>query len=246
VVRRAADGELVEVLTSADAVAPPAGSVVESWVRVELASPVDNPEALRASLVEVLRDVREVVADVGPMLRRAVQLADELDAAPATVPAGGPSAGTIADLLRWLANGHLAFLGYRYYAYADEGDPRPEGDGLGVLRRDTRTSRPFAPREDTTGAHRLHHDALVITRANVKAPLRPVHPYYLSVRTVDRHGLLTGEHRFLGMLTVPALYESVLDIPVVAAGARRDPPRRVPAGLVLRPADARGDLRTAA
>jgi len=219
-VRRDQAGELVEVLADADPTSPPSGAVIESWIRVELASPVVDPPGLRASLEGVVRDVREVVADVTPMRQRARLLADELVAGTTAVPLGDPPAEEIAELLRWLADGHLAFLGYRYYTGAEEEDLRPSGEGLGVLRYDTDTSRAFAPRESTTGAIRLRHEPLVITTANVKGPLRPVHPYYLSVRTVDLDGLLTGEHRFLGMLTVPALHESVLDIPVVARRVR--------------------------
>ncbi|MGQ0575637.1 MAG: NAD-glutamate dehydrogenase [Pseudonocardia sp.] len=220
VVRRDAGGELTELLTTADPVQPPAGAIVESWLRVELASAVVGPDELREALEEVLREVREVIADVEPMVSRARAVAADLVEDPGSVPAGGPQAAEIADLLRWLADGHLAFLGYRYYAGDDEEHLEPDGEGLGVLRRDTRASRAFAPRADTTGAHRLRHEPLVITRAGLKGPLRPVHPYYLSVRTADAHGLLTGEHRFLGMLTVPALYESVLDIPVVQRRVR--------------------------
>ena len=50
--------------------------------------------------------------------------------------------------------------------------------------------------------------------------LRPVQPYYLAVRVVDGTGRIVGEHRFLGMLTVAALYENVLDIPVVERHVR--------------------------
>ena len=60
----------------------------------------------------------------------------------------------------------------------------------------------------------------MITRANAPSPLKPVHPYYLAVPTFDGEGRRTGEHRFLGTLTVPALYESVLDIPVVERRVR--------------------------
>ena len=63
-------------------------------------------------------------------------------------------------------------------------------------------------------------EPLVITRANAPSPLKPVHPFYLAVPTFDGEGRRTGEHRFLGSLTVPALYESVLDIPVVERRVR--------------------------
>ena len=61
----------------------------------------------------------------------------------------------------------------------------------------------------------------MFTRASAKSRvLRPVQPYYLAVRIVDGEGRLIGEHRFLGMLTVAALYENVLDIPVVERHVR--------------------------
>ena len=50
--------------------------------------------------------------------------------------------------------------------------------------------------------------------------LRPVQPYYISVRVSDASGAVVGEHRFLGMLTVAGLYENVLDIPVVERPVR--------------------------
>ncbi|MGE3256240.1 NAD-glutamate dehydrogenase [Pseudonocardia sp.] len=220
VVRRDATGALLEVLPDADPVDPPPGAIAESWLRVELVAAVPDPDTLRAEVEGVLRDVREVISDGAAMVRRAVELADELVTDPSMVPRGDPSAADLADLLRWLADGHLAFVGYRRYVGFDENDLAPEGDGLGVLRRDTRVSRAFAPSADSTGAHRLRYDALVITRASMKGPLHSVHPYFISIRTVDEYGMLTGEHRFLGTLTVPALYESVLDIPIVAGRVR--------------------------
>ena len=61
----------------------------------------------------------------------------------------------------------------------------------------------------------------MFTRASAKSRvLRPVQPYYLAVRVLDAAGRLLGEHRFLGMLTVAALYENVLDIPVVERHVR--------------------------
>jgi glutamate dehydrogenase len=212
VVRRTADGELEEVLTGADPAAPPPGALVESWMHLDLAVSSAAAADLERELARVLRDVREVVEDAEPMVRRARDLADEVPSRPTA--AGGTPPAEVAQLLRWLADGHFTFLGYRYYAAAP-GETELHTDaasGLGVLRRESGIASSFAPRVETADAAR---DLLVITRANAPSPLRPVHPYYLAVRTVDDAGRLTGEHRFLGTLTVPALYESVLDIPVV-------------------------------
>jgi glutamate dehydrogenase len=40
------------------------------------------------------------------------------------------------------------------------------------------------------------------------------------VKTFDEHGIVTGEHRFLGIFTTTALHENVLDIPVISGRVR--------------------------
>jgi glutamate dehydrogenase len=214
VVRRAGDGELLEVVTAADPAAPPVGAIAESWMHLDLASPLGrdggvDPDEVERELAGVLAGVREVVDDTPRMVDRARALADE------TAETG--AAAEVADLLRWLADDHFTFLGYRHHI-AVGAELRPVTEtGLGVLRHDTEATRTFAPRCDPAEAAA---QPLVFTRAEVPGPLRPAHPYYLALRTVDPAGRLTGEHRFLGMLTVPALYESVLDIPMVARRVR--------------------------
>ena len=215
VVRRDPDGRLVEVLTEADPASPPPDAAVESWIHLDLGPLVITQEDLAARLDLVLRDVREIVGDAEPMLARARAIADGL---PTQAPSGATARpADVAELLRWLADGHVTFLGYRHYVASPSGELVADpGSGLGVLRRDD-AARTFAPRVPTAPEE---PDLLVITRANDPGPLRPEHPYYLAVAQVDGAGRLIGEHRFLGMLTVPALYESVLDIPVIARRVR--------------------------
>ncbi|MBW0116006.1 NAD-glutamate dehydrogenase [Pseudonocardia sp. KRD-169] len=215
VVRRDADGGLDDVLTDADPAAPPADGTVESWIHLDL-EPLDlSSDDLAARLSEVLREVREIVDDAEPMIATALRIADGL---PSRAPADATAQPRdVADLLRWLADGHVTFLGYRHYRATPDGELVAEpASGLGVLRRDA-AARAFAPHVDTPPGR---PDLLVITRASEVGPLRPEHPYHLAVATVDGEGRLTGEHRFLGLLTVPALYESVLDIPVIARRVR--------------------------
>ncbi|MCX6465055.1 MAG: NAD-glutamate dehydrogenase [Pseudonocardiales bacterium] len=215
VVRRDEAGRLVEVLTDADPAGPPEGATVESWVHLDLA-PVDvDTAALTDELTAALREVREVVQDHDAMLATARRIADGL---PSRAPAGATARpGDVAQLLRWLADDHMTFLGYRHYRTTRDGELVPEpGSGLGVLRRDD-AGRRLAPRVETAPGE---PDLLVITRANDASPLRPEHPYYVAVAEVDGAGRLIGEHRFLGLLTVPAVYESVLDIPVIERRVR--------------------------
>ncbi|MDT7704269.1 MAG: glutamate dehydrogenase, partial [Pseudonocardiales bacterium] len=227
VVRRTVTGEIREILSEADPDAPPADSLVESWIRLDL-QPTNGlpPDRLRDELLRTLHDVREVVEDGDRMLARMRDQADELlaeELLPRGVTAGpGSERDDLAQFLRWLSDdGHFTFLGYRHYTIAADGDRtelRPElASGLGVLRRDSLVARTFAP---DTGESRAT-DLLILTRASVPSRvLRPVFPYYVGIRTFDHEGNATGEHRFLGMLTVPALHENVLDIPLVARRVR--------------------------
>ena len=215
VVRRAPDGKLAEVLTRADPDAPPPDTLAESWTRLELAPLAVPPDKLEAKLTGVLRDVREIVADAEPMRARAREIADALASGPA--PSGSTPQADVASLLRWLVDGHFTFLGYRHHVTESDGSLQPDiASGLGMLRDGSRGAE-IGSIPDEPGGRR---EPLVITRANAPSPLKPVHPFYLAVPTYDGEGRRTGEHRFLGSLTVPALYESVLDIPVVERRVR--------------------------
>ena len=214
VVRRDADGTLSDVLTRADPDAPPADALAESWMRLELAPLKASAQELQQKLARVLTDVREIVTDAEPMRERACEVADALAAQPAGP--GGTLQSDVASLLRWLADGHLTFLGYRHHVAGPDGVLRPDAaSGLGMLRDGTRGAE-IGVVPDEPG----RREPLVITRANAPSPLKQVHPYYLAVPTFDGEDRRTGEHRFLGSLTVPALYESVLDIPLVERRVR--------------------------
>ncbi len=215
IVRRAPDGKLAEILTSADPDSPPAEAQAESWIHLDLAPMSDAPAELERSIGAVLSAVREVVEDAEAMEQRARDLAGELPTAPVGPERIRPA--DVASLLRWLADGHFTFLGYRHYVADPDGLRAEPESGLGVLRSGSEIAATFTPHPADGDRP---HGVLVITRANAPSPLRPVHPYYLAVGTVDAAGRLTGEHRFLGTLTVPALYESVLDIPVIERRVR--------------------------
>ncbi|TNC24315.1 NAD-glutamate dehydrogenase [Amycolatopsis alkalitolerans] len=215
VVSRDITGKLLEIHPSADVGRPPAGTAAESWMYVEVDRITDPNRAreLETRLTSVLADVREVVEDTDKMVQSALDVAAEL------------GEHQSAELLRWLANGHFTFLGYRRYDLF-EGEPGDDGPalrpsiaaGLGVLREDN-----LAARSLTTGPDAVLDvtEPLVLTQASAPSTVhRPVYPYYVGVRTFDEHGALTGEHRFLGMFTTSALHEDVLDIPVVAHNVR--------------------------
>jgi glutamate dehydrogenase len=224
VVRRGLTGELLEVLEDANPNDPPEGTQLESWMHIETDPLADDAarEELAAELNRVLGDVREVVEDSDKMVRTARDLAAELRTNPS--PLGHTEVQDGANLLDWLTNEHFTFLGYRRYEL-DTTAERPKltavlASGLGVLRGDNLTTRSFAPGSDAV-ERATARELLMFSQASTLSRVsRPVYPEYLSVKTFDAAGNVTGEHRFLGLLTVNALYESALDIPVVERRVR--------------------------
>ena len=125
VVRRDLTGTLQEVLTGSTPDEVPPDALAESWryVNVDRITDPDRARQVQQRLLAVLTDVREVVEDTQGMIGTAYALADALDTAPPPLPAEEVAVG--AALLRWLADGHLIFLGYRHYELVWESTDGP-------------------------------------------------------------------------------------------------------------------------
>jgi glutamate dehydrogenase len=228
VVRRTVTGELQDVLVDVNPTDMPSDALAESWMYLEVSRITDAELARQVEqrLTTVLNDVREVVEDSDRMITTARQIAEELNTSP-PVSLGADEVDDGARFLRWLAEGHFTFLGYRSYQLVDEdGEPALRAvlaSGLGVLRRDSLAARSFTtgPGSPGTVEQALSKELLVLTQASAQSTVvRPVHPYYVGVKTFDEHGEVSGEHRFLGMLTSTALHENALDIPVIERRVR--------------------------
>ncbi|MDX8149796.1 NAD-glutamate dehydrogenase [Lentzea sp. BCCO 10_0061] len=213
-------GERIEVLPTADPADPPSDALAESWMNVEvdLITDPDRARELETRLLTVLTDVREVVEDTDRMVTTALQLAEELEKDSSEATTDG------SKLLKWLADGHFTFMGYRQYELVQEGgEPALRAvlaSGLGVLRQDSLAARSLTAGPDN-GAQALSPDLLVLTQASAQSSVhRSVYPYYVGVKTFDSEGNVSGEHRFLGILSTTALHEDVLDIPVIERRVR--------------------------
>ncbi|PSK97890.1 glutamate dehydrogenase [Haloactinopolyspora alba] len=227
VVRRDITGELLEICDFGDndpRLAETADAVVESWMHVEI-DRTDDPEEqnrITERLRGVLRDVREAVEDWQRMRKRAEDLADELDAPPDDVVLSVPDVeiDEARELLRWLADDHFTFLGYREYMLDQvEGEDvlrAVTGTGLGILRADQDLSGSFGKLPPEVRAKAREKRLLVLTKANSKSTVhRPAYLDYIGVKMFDASGEVVGERRFLGLFTSPAYTESVLRIPVL-------------------------------
>ena len=224
-VERDADGTLTHI--EAQSVTGESGAQFESWMHLQL-HPATDPAVLdeiETAIPDVLADVRLVVADSDAMRQREFDLADELDRA-ATSGASRYSADELtecAKLLRWLADGHYTVLGYSRFELdsAGKADSREQAvgtTGLGLMRPEVRS----APHELPVPVSGKDRPLLVLTQGSVPATVhRSVYPYFVGIAVFDKDGAVVGEHLFVGVFTVTALHENVLDIPVIGGRVRK-------------------------
>ncbi|WP_305091945.1 NAD-glutamate dehydrogenase [Prescottella sp. R16] len=222
-VDRGPDGLLHRIVPDAPTQDRQNGTTAESWIHVQLHPATEDAvlDAVEGELAAVLSDVAQVVGDTETMRSLQCSLAAELDRR-AAAPPPDRSADEIRDcanLLRWLADGHYTVLGYRRYECGSGCHAVPvPGTGLGVLRNDGATDRNI---EIPCAAGLPEKPILVLTQGSAPATVhRSVYPYFVGVSILDDDGAIVGEHRFLGVFTVTALHENVLDIPVIERRVR--------------------------
>ena len=118
-------------------------------------------------------------------------------------------------LLRWLADNHFTFLGYREYRLEDcrrgrrttsccARCPAPASASCAP----TRTCRAsFGKLPPLVRAKAREKTLLVLAKANSKATVhRPVYLDYVGVKTFDESGEVVGERRFLGLFSLGRLH----------------------------------------
>ncbi|MFJ5926249.1 NAD-glutamate dehydrogenase [Kitasatospora sp. NPDC092948] len=235
-VRRDLTGKLLEILdvdacnrAQAAGAEWPADAVVESWMHIEIDRETAREDLrdIEAGLRRVLGDVREVVEDWSKMRDSALRLADELAEQPPAHLAE-QEVGEAWELMRWLADDHFTFLGYREYDLVEhEGEEvlkAVAGTGLGILRSDPLShdvdhhpvSDAFGRLSAPVRAKAHEKKLLVLTKANSRATVhRPAYLDYVGVKKFNAAGEPTGERRFLGLFSSAAYTESVTRIPVV-------------------------------
>ncbi|MFE0439585.1 NAD-glutamate dehydrogenase [Streptomyces nigra] len=225
-VRRDLTGKLIEVLPSAPAGDLPHDTHIESWIHVEIDRETDRGDLkqITADLLRVLSDVREAVEDWSKMRDAALRMADELPGEPHS-DLREQEIEEARELLRWLADDHFTFLGYREYELReDDSLAAVPGTGLGILRSDPHHSEsddhPVSPSFERlpadVRAKAREHKLLILTKANSRSTVhRPSYLDYVGVKKFDENGEVVGERRFLGLFSSAAYTESVRRVPVI-------------------------------
>lgn len=216
----------------------PHDALVESWIHVEIDRETDRDDLkdITSDLRRVLSDVREAVEDWQKMRGAALRIGDELAEEP-TDDLPQEEIDEARELLRWLADDHFTFLGYREYeldAEQEQGKDDKEGEelaltplpgtGLGILRSDPQQpgdqGHPVSPSFNRlpadARAKAREHRMLVLTKANSRSTVhRSSYLDYVGVKKFDAEGNVVGERRFLGLFSSAAYTESVRRVPVI-------------------------------
>ncbi|MEV7324466.1 NAD-glutamate dehydrogenase [Streptomyces sp. NPDC093970] len=227
-VRRDLTGNLIEMLPNpVGGEELPHDGHTESWIHVEIDRETDRADLkqITADLLRVLSDVREAVEDWEKMRDAAVRIAEDLGAEPVPGDLPRPEVEEARELLRWLADDHFTFLGFREYQLReDDSLGAVPGTGLGILRSDPphagEEGHPVSPSFERlpadARAKAREHKLLVLTKANSRATVhRPSYLDYVGVKKFDADGNVVGERRFLGLFSSAAYTESVRRVPVI-------------------------------
>ncbi len=132
------------------------GELAESWMllSIDRESDEERRAGIERQVREVLEDVRQAVEDWPKMRSKCLVLAAEIEGTPP--PGIDPDEVALATrFLRWMADDHFTFLGFRDYTLSETPDGEiiapVTGSGLGMLRLRP-AARQGARRADPAGA----------------------------------------------------------------------------------------------
>ena len=193
---------------------------IESMMHLEIdRQSASDAAAIEAAIRTVLADVRGIVEDWPTMRQKMLDITE--DFGKRQMPISDAARDEAQEFLRWAADDHFTFLGYREYRVRKQGKDdvlaATAGTGLGLLR----ASESSQPRKLTTlAAHTMPQstaaDALILTKTNARATVhRPGYMDYIGVLSFDADGRAIAEQRFIGLYTSSAYTRRPWEIPLV-------------------------------
>jgi len=180
---------------------------------------------LQGELLRSLGDLRRAVEDWQPMRESLARTVAEIEDHPP--PLDAQDVAESVAFLRWLAEEHFTFLGYRAYDLrGSEGDEcldRVPCSGLGILREEESAgdagggkSKAFASLPADLREQARRPQLLLLTKGNAKSTVhRPVNLDVVAIKRFDAAGSVCGEHRFLGLYGSRAYSRLPQEIPLL-------------------------------
>ncbi len=173
-------------------------------------------DALRDEVLAVLDQVRSTVSDWLPMRDRMLEIVAETEQNPPPIDAD-ELAEDLA-FLRWVAEEHFTYLGYREYDLIDDRtrlEPRPE-TGLGILASVESDKSVFNRLDDAGRELALAPRLLIVNKTSRRATVhRNAAMEYLGIKRFDADGQVCGEYRFYGLYSAAAYNRNTREIPLL-------------------------------
>ncbi len=205
-IRRREDGAI-------DGLGPHADAAREAWVYAEVtgADSLEQRIRVQGEIARSMRSVQEVVEDHAAMLEALDRHMAEIGTLAPLLDEGAERVRQMSGFLRWLADGHFIFLGYRHYEVSGDGDPwqvrLDAGSGLGLMRSDSSRSRfdgwVEGERVPSLVRGRLADDRVIFFDKSRSESTIHRHGRIdsVSVKRLDAQGRTIGFGRFIGLLT---------------------------------------------
>ena len=196
--------------------------VAESLIHLDIdrLASEDEMQALQATIATALADVRAAFADWEVMRAKMLQIASELESR--QMPASAETRAEAEEFLRWAADDHFTFLGYREYQVTEHAGDRAltavAETGLGIMRGKEASAkpRPLAGLAASGLPPGATLDPLILTKTNSRSTVhRPGYMDYIGVLKFDASGRAIAEQRFLGLYTSSAYNRRPWEIPLV-------------------------------
>jgi len=174
---------------------------------------------LKDAVQRALGDVRATVRDWKSMRERMLAVSQGLSSQPS--PADPVMRAEAEEFLRWVADDHFTFLGYREYQVSTEDGEQVlraiDESGLGILRgAEHAVTRPLKSLAAHEQQQRGQVEPLILTKTNARSSVhRPGYMDYIGVLKFDESGKPIGEQRFLGLYTSSAYNRRPWEIPLV-------------------------------
>lgn len=218
-VRRNEKNQIVEIFENG---AQPQDASTEAPIFYEIER-ITDPEVLAditASLESILSEVSLVVRDWHAMRQKMQQCIDDLST---HKPDFDPiELAKYQELLQWLLNDHVTFLGAREYKLLDHGDQKVfeiiPNSSLGILRDESRAKKTRSFDELPEAAQNVlisGQPALFTKRSKLARVHRSDYLDRIEVKHFDENKRVTGVTCFLGLYTSVVFNSRPKDIPLL-------------------------------
>ncbi|MEP0071630.1 MAG: NAD-glutamate dehydrogenase [Marinomonas sp.] len=213
-VERNKKGELIKIGSSAN--------TNDSLMRFEIGRLSDTNilDQIKDELAKTFSDITKAVNDWPPMQTKLNDIITESEGI-AHLKDNAEHQENL-DFLRWVANNHFTFVGFRSYDLVVENDETHlklvDGSGLGTFRdlSDKKVKRDIVLHDHLAKLAVDNTNMLILTKSTAISTIhRPVHLDYLGIKRFDKKGNVIGEWRFFGLYSSTAYIARLQDIPLL-------------------------------